>query len=134
MIFPLKKRLDDGEITLTSSVGLSFLSESEQQMVEAVLAENEYKVAPKKVSLLREYSGRLNQELACQILSGEKNRKPKSPTPPPVKIKYKTYSKYFSADTKPSEMERVIEEALREYFLHHSEIGSTEGQENADIG
>lgn len=134
LIFPLKQRLDDGEITLTSSVGLSYLTEPEQQMVEAVLTENEYKVAPKKVALLREYSGRLNQELACQILSGEKNRKPKSPTPPPVKIKYRTYSKYFSADTKPSEMERVIEEALREYFLHHAGAGDSGEQEGAAVG
>lgn len=86
-------------------------------MVETVLVENEYKITPKKVSLLREYSGRLNQELDTQILSGEKSsRKPKSSTPPPVKIGYKTYSRYFPAVTKSSEMERVIEEALREYF------------------
>lgn len=126
LIFPLKERLDNGEITLTASVGLSYLTEPEQQMVEAVLAEDKYKVFPKKVALLRSYSGRLNQELTCQILSGEKSRKPKIFTPPPVRIKYKTYSQYFPADTKPSEMERVIEAALQEYFARHSENGKTE--------
>ncbi len=135
LILPLKQRLDTNEITLTDSVGISFLSESEQQMVETVLAENEYKITPKKVSLLREYSGRLNQKLATQIISGEKTRKPKSSTPPPVKIKYKTYSRYFPADTKPGEMERVIEDALREYFSRHSDIGnSSEEQSGSTTG
>lgn len=133
LILPLKQRLDKGKITLTDSVGLSFLSESEQRMVETVLAENEYKIFPKKVSLLREYSGRLNQELATQILSGEKSRKPKSSTPPPVKIKYKTYSQFFSTDTKPNEVERVIEEALREYFVHHPRIAGSDGKDNVAI-
>lgn len=133
LIHPLKQRLDNGEITLTDSVGLSFLSELEQQMVETVLTENEYKITPKKVPLLRKYSGRLNQELTIQILSGEKGRKSKSSTPPPVKIRYKTYSRYFPADTKPSEMEHVIEEALREYFAHHSKTDGTEEQGNMAI-
>lgn len=44
LISPLKQRLDNSEITLTSSVGLSYLTESEQKMVEVVLMENEYKV------------------------------------------------------------------------------------------
>ncbi len=130
---PLKQRLDNSEITLISSVGLSYLAESEQKILEKVLDENEYKITPKKVSLLREYSGRMNQEIATQILSGEKNRKPKSSTPPPVKIKYKTYSQYFSANTKPSEMEQVIEEALREYFVHHPRIAGSEGKDNVAI-
>lgn len=133
MISPLKQRLDKGEITLTTSVGLSYLTALEQQMVETVLTENEYKITPKKVSLLREYSDKLNQKLAAQILSGEKNRKPKTSTPPPVKIKYKTYSQYFSANTKPSEMEQVIEEALREYFVHHPRIDGSEEKDNVAI-
>jgi ParB family transcriptional regulator, chromosome partitioning protein len=133
LILPLKQRLDNSEITLISSVGLSYLAESEQKILEKVLDENEYKITPKKVSLLREYSGRLNQEIATQILSGEKNRKPKNSTPPPVKIKYKTYSQYFSANTKPSEMEQVIEEALREYFVHHPRIAGSEGKDNVAI-
>lgn len=133
LILPLKERLDNSEITLIASVGLSYLAELEQQMVETVLDENEYKITPKKVSLLREYSGKLNQKLASQILSGEKSRKPKASIPPPVKIKYKTYSQYFSANTKPSEMEQVIEEALREYFVHHPRIAGSEGKDNVAI-
>lgn len=124
LIPDLKIRLDDGELILVSAVGLSYLPENEQQMVEAVLTDNEYKVDPKKTVLLREHTGKLNDELVGKILSGEKSKKPKNATPPPVKIKHKIYSKYFSADTKPSEIERIVDEALEAYFAHQSEKGA----------
>ena len=121
LIKELKERLDDGEITLTVSVELSYLSEAEQQMIDDVLADNEYKVDMKKAGLLRSYAGRLDDDLAEQILSGEKNRKPKSTTPPPVKIKHTVYSKYFSPGTKSSEIERIVDEALALYFNNAEE-------------
>jgi len=82
------------------------------------LTENEYKVDMKKTDMLRNYSesSKLNEKTAYQILSGEINKKPKSTTPPPVKIKHKVYSKYFPADTKASEIERIVDEALEWYF------------------
>ncbi len=121
LVLELKRRVDDAGIGIYPAVDLSYIPGAEQQMVEAVLLENEFKVDMKKSNLLRSYSGRLNSKLVYQILSGEKNKKPKSITPPPVKIKHKTYSKYFPADTKPSEIERVIDEALEAYFSHKSE-------------
>lgn len=129
----LKRRVDKAEIGIYPAVDISFLSEMEQQAIESVLLKNEYKLDMKKSKLLRAYSGRLNQELTCQILSGEKNRRPKSSMHPPIKIKYKTYSQYFPADTKPSEMECVIEKALREYFVHHPKTDGTEEQGNMAI-
>ena len=74
-----------------------------------------------KAGLLRSYAGRLDDDLAEQILSGEKNRKPKSTTPPPVKIKHTVYSKYFSPGTKSSEIERIVDEALALYFNNAEE-------------
>ena len=87
-------------------------------MLKKVLSENEFKVDMKKAEMLRSYSesSRLNEKTAYQILSGEINKKPKSTTPPPVKIKHKVYSKYFPADTKASEIERIVDEALELYF------------------
>ena len=115
LIKEFKKRLDEGEITLTVSVELSYLSEAEQRMVEDVLADNEYKVDMRKAGLLRSYTGRLDDDLTEQILSGEKNKKPKS-VMPSVKIKHSVYSKYFTLGTKPSEIERIVDEALALYF------------------
>ena len=75
----LKIRIDDGEFTIAAAVQLSYLAQEEQQMVEAVLSESEYKVNEGKAVLLREYTGKLTPERAEQILSGEFSRKPKNP-------------------------------------------------------
>jgi ParB family chromosome partitioning protein len=119
LVYELKKRVDTDEISLRCAVDFSYLTETEQRMVETVLSENEYKVDMKKSELLRNYSGRLNSELAYKILSGEKNKKPKSSILPPIKVKHTVYSKYFAPNTKVSEIERIIDVALNEYFERH---------------
>ncbi|WP_235838990.1 ParB N-terminal domain-containing protein [Desulfosporosinus metallidurans] len=114
----LKGRVDASQIGIYPAVALSYLAEAEQQDIEKVLSENEFKVDMKKAEMLRSYSesSKLNEKTAYQILSGEVNKKPKSTTPSPVKIKHKVYSKYFPADTKASEIERIVDEALEWYF------------------
>ncbi|ODA43210.1 ParB N-terminal domain-containing protein [Desulfosporosinus sp. BG] len=114
----LKIRMDNSEISIRCAVDLSYLAEAEQVEVNKVLTENEYKVDMKKTDMLRNYSenNKLNEKNIFQILSGEINKKPKSTTPSPVKIKHKVYSKYFPADTKASEIERIVDEALEWYF------------------
>ena len=75
----------------------------------------------KKATLLRSYSGKLDEEQVYGILSGEKTKKPKSSAPLPIKIKHTVYAKYFAPDTKASEIERVIDEALALYFKQAEE-------------
>jgi len=126
LISELKIRLDDSEFTLVIAVALSYLAGVEQQDIEKVLSENEFKVDMKKAEMLRSYSesSKLNEKTAYQILSGEVNKKPKSTTLPPVKIKHKVYSKYFPADTKVGEIERIIDEALEWYFANKLKEGT----------
>lgn len=128
LIPELKIRLDDSELTLVIAVTLSYLAEAEQHDIEKVLSENEFKVDMKKAEMLRSYSenSKLNEKTTYQILSGEINKKPKSPMLPPVKIKHKVYSKYFPADTKASEIERIVDEALSLYFTSKANVGATE--------
>ena len=116
VIRPLKERLDSGELTLTVSVELSYLSSDEQQMIEDVLSDNEYKVDMKKAEMLRSYAGRINPELTEEILSGEKTKKPRSDKPQPFKLKANIYTKYFAPGTKSSEIEQIIDKALALYF------------------
>jgi len=125
LIPELKARVDNTEIILVTGVALSYLSEAEQGMVEAVLSENEYKVNEKKAGLLREYAGKLDADFIAKILSGEKSKKPKGSAPPPLKIKHSVYSKYFAPDTNASEMERIIDEALALYFSQNGDIPDT---------
>lgn len=118
LIADLKRRVDCDEISLRCAVDLSYLAETEQEEVEKVLSENEFKVDMKKTEMLRSYSAnsKLNEKTTYQILSGEINRKPKSSSAPSIKIKHKVYSKFFSPDSKTSEIEKVVEEALELYF------------------
>ena len=116
LIPDLKTRVDNGEFPIVAAVSISYLAKNEQAMVGAVLDENDYKLDPKKAVLLRGYGGRLTPELAGQIISGEKNRKPKNTAPPPLKVKHTIYSKYFAPGTKQSEFERIVDQALALYF------------------
>lgn len=124
----LKERIDNGEISIRCAVDLSYLAETEQTEVCKLLDENEFKIDMKKTDMLRSYSesSKLNEKTTYQILSGEINKKPKSPMLPPVKIKHKVYSKYFPADTKASEIERIVDEALSLYFTSKANAGATE--------
>ena len=112
----LKIRIDDGEFTIAAAVQLSYLEQEEQQMVEAVLSESEYKVTEGKAVLLREYTGKLTPERAEQILSGEFSRKPKKSTAAAFKVKPAIYKKYFTASISQKEFDSIVDEALALYF------------------
>lgn len=121
LINPLKNRIDEDEFSLRCAVDLSYLKESEQEEINKVLSENEFKVDMKKTEMLRSYSSsnKLNGGNVFQILSGAINRKPKAATTPVIKIKYKICSKFFLPETKSSEIEKVVEQALELYFQTH---------------
>ena len=70
----------------------------------------------KKASALRNCGNKLTEDGVYEILSGERLRKTRAETPSPIKIKYRVYSKSFAPNTKTSEIERVIDEALALYF------------------
>ena len=112
----LKIRIDDGEFTIAAAVQLSYLAQEEQQMVEAVLSENKYKVNEGKAVLLREYTGKLAPERAEQILSGEFSRKPRKSTAAAFKVKPAIYKKYFTASITQKEFDSIVDEALALYF------------------
>ena len=112
----LKIRIDDGEFTIAAAVQLSYLEQAEQQMVEAVLSESEYKVNEGKAVLLREYTGKLTPERTGQILSGEFSRKPKKSTAAAFKVRPAIYKKYFTASITQKEFDSIVDEALALYF------------------
>lgn len=112
----LKIRIDDGEFTIAAAVQLSYLEQAEQQMVEAVLSESEYKVNESKAVLLREYTGKLTPERTGQILSGEFSRKPKKSTAAAFKVRPAIYKKYFTASITQKEFDSIVDEALALYF------------------
>lgn len=126
LITPLKRRIDDAEFPIVAAVQLSFLTEQEQQMVDDVLSENEYKVNEGKAVLLREYTGKLTPERTEQILSGEFNRKPKKSTATAFKVKPAIYKKYFTASISQKEFDSIVDEALALYFAQKGQESEQE--------
>ena len=116
--------IDNGEFSIAAAVQLSYLAGQEQQMVDEVLSDSEYKVNEEKVVLLREYTGKLTVERTEKILSGEFNRKPKKSTATAFKVKPAIYKKYFTASISQKEFDSIVDEALALYFAqkgHESE-------------
>ena len=112
----LKIRIDDGEFTIAAAVQLSYLAQEEQQMVEAVLSESEYKVNEGKAVLLREYTGKLtrNGRNKSSPVSSAGNQK--NPRLRRFKVKPAIYKKYFTASISQKEFDSIVDEALALYF------------------
>ena len=126
LITPLKRRIDDAEFPIVAAVQLSFLTEQEEQMVEDVLSENEYKVNEEKATLLRKYTGNLTPERTEQILSGEFKRKPKKSTSTALKVKPAIYKKYFTTSISQKEFDSIVDEALALYFAQKGQDSEQE--------
>lgn len=112
----LKTQVDEGKIAMRAGVDLSYLSDEQQEMIDAIVSENTFKVDMKKASILREYDkeGKLNWETAKSVITGEAMKdtdKPKS-----IKIQPKIISKYFKPSQDKRDIETIIEKALELYF------------------
>ena len=112
----LKNLIDNGKVALRAGVDLSYLSEENQEIVEAIISENTFKVDMKKATLLRAYDkeGKLTWDTAKSIITGEAMKKPDKPKS--IKIQPKIISKYFNTKEDKKEIEKVIEKALELYF------------------
>lgn len=124
LIKELKDRLDIEEIPFFAAVELSYLVEEEQNIVESVITKNKFKINLNKSKLLREGSEKkkLNTEVVCSILSGEVYKKIKFNNPVTIKLKSKMLSKYFAPEVKKTEIEEIIDKALKLYFDNKGNI------------
>lgn len=118
LIKELKNRLDIEKIPFFAAVELSYLAEEEQNIVESVISKNKFKINLNKSKLLREGSEKkkLNTEVVFSILSGEVYKKIKFNNPVTIKLKSKMLSKYFDPEVKKTEIEEIIDKALKLYF------------------
>ena len=121
LINDLKDRLDNSEIPFIAGVDLSFLKEDQQEIVETILDDYNFKVDLKKSEVLKTYSqGRgLNYDKIYEVLSGKYLNKPKKLKG--LKLKPKLVSKYFKEDQTQKEVEEIIESALDLYFSQNIE-------------
>ena len=117
----LKNLVDKGQVAMRAGVDLSYLSNDNQEMLEAIISENTFKVDMKKASTLRAFdkSGKLTWDKAVAIISGEDTKKDKKPTA--IKIQPQIISKYFRPNENKKDIEKVIDKALEMYFTHIKE-------------
>lgn len=125
----LKNLVDEGKIAMRAGVDLSYLNKDTQEMVEAIISENTFKVDMKKASMIRAFdkSGKLNWDTAKAIISGEINKKEVKAKP--FKLQPTIILKYFNPNEDKKAIEKTIEKALEFYFsqmknqLHDLEEG-----------
>ena len=113
LITPLKDRLDNDNIGMRVAETLSYLREKEQEIVEGFLA-NEKKISITQADTLKKESekGELNETSIGKILEPVCS----APKVKPLKLSVKFLSQHFKENQSTEEMERVIAEALEQYF------------------
>lgn len=109
LIAPLKHMLDEGSLTLTAAVDLSYLSTQEQELL-AGCAE---KIDGKTAAVLRAETGSLTEKRILEILNPPKEQKMEKPLS--VKIPAEADRRYFSG-MKPKEKADIIMKALEAWF------------------
>jgi ParB family chromosome partitioning protein len=125
----IKDLVDEGKIAMRAGVDLSYLSQENQEMVEAIISENTFKVDMKKAALLRKHEkeGNLNWNTAQKIISGDMLKS--TGKVKPFKLQPTIISKYFNPNDDKKAIEKTIEKALDFYFsqmknqLHDIEEG-----------
>jgi len=118
----LMNHLDSGVIAFMTAYTLSFLKESEQQLLADCMKRHNLSVDMKKADMLRKYSekGRLDGDAIQRILSGTMVHKPnRTPT---VKIRKTVYTKYFKPNQPAKEVETIVEKALELYFEQQAQL------------
>ena len=115
LIDPLKLRIDNREFSLVTAAKLSYLSAETQAQVEKFLRPVHYNVNTLKIDALRkaDQKGPLSLLEVSKLLLDTEASKAKLPV---VRVKPKTYQKFFAPGTTLKEMESTIEKALALYF------------------
>ncbi len=129
---PLKNLVDEGKIAMRAGVDLSYLSQENQEMVEAITSESTFKVDMKKASLLKKHEkeGSLNWNTAKQIISGDMLKS--TGKVKPFKIQPTIISKYFKSSEDRKAIEQTIEKAL-DYYFHQMKTHSNDKEEGEEM-
>ncbi len=128
LIDPLKQLVDEGKIAMRAGVDLSYLTAEKQEMIEAIVSEDTFKVDMKKASMIRSYEneGKLDWKSAKSIITGEAMKDPNKVKP--FKIPSRVFSRFFTSDQDQNEIEEKIEKALEMYFSKQDEYEDSEDE------
>ena len=129
----LKTQVDEGKIAMRAGVDLSYLSAENQEMIDAIVSEDTFKVDMKKASMIRSYEdeGKLNWKTAKSIITGEAMKDPNKQKP--IKLQANLINKFFSPNQDKKDIENIIEKALEMYFQKEHEPSYVEDEEGDEM-
>ena len=110
---PLKKRLDDGELSLVSAVELSYLCSEEQETVVELAGRGRIKLDANAVRSIKGMAGEVTEKRVLEQLGSKKEKK--AGAGKTIKLSVDVYEKYF-ADAKTAEVAGIVEDALAAWF------------------
>jgi ParB family transcriptional regulator, chromosome partitioning protein len=118
LISALLDKVDDRKLAFIPAVELSYLTKNEQEWLHTILNREEHFGVPLAIATrLKGISknGTLTFEKIDNIIVAKNQEPPKA-----VKISYRALENYFPKGTTPQEYEKVIKQALEEWFENHS--------------
>lgn len=121
LITPLLECLDAKTLGFEAAYDISFVKEEMQPVIAGLIVNDNCRIDTRKSALLHDYAkkGKLTEELIRQIVSGEKNRVPKSGSLKPIKIKETVINRFFDREQSRKEIEVTIVKALELYFAQN---------------
>lgn len=125
LIQELKDFIDEGDISFTAGVEISYITEENQSYLAGFLNSGQ-KIDLEKAKKLHELENknRLNELNMQKVLEGTyKPKKPKSILKG-IKLKPVVMKKYFHEDQKAEEVEEIIDKALEFYYQSHHQGGA----------
>lgn len=128
----LKDQVDEGKIAMRAGVDLSYLSKENQEIIDAIVSEDTFKVDMKKAAMIRKYDkeGKLNWKTAKSIITGEAMKDPNKQKP--LKVKPEIWTKFFKPEDDKKDIEQTIEKALDFYFTNQQTQGNEEDIESEE--
>jgi ParB family chromosome partitioning protein len=113
LIPALKELLDDERFGICAAISLSYLRQSEQELLHTMIRSRDINIGIRQADKLRKESAKqkLTKPTIKGILNSEKPVKVK-----PYKAKSEVVSEFFVNSESDDEIGNVIEEALRAYF------------------
>ena len=115
LIGPFKDMLDNGSLALVVGVELSYLSETEQELIKGFMDKEGISLKLDLAKRLRTASGTITADNVASIMGADVVTDRLKDKPVTIKVPAKLYSKYFAKVDKKA-IDGILEAALSMYF------------------
>lgn len=109
----LKKRLDDGKLSMVAAVNLSYLSAKEQETISELAEQGRIKLDEKAAKYIKNMAGEVTEKHLLEGLEHKGNKK--ADICKNIKLSADVYEKYFF-NVKETDVTGIVESALLAWF------------------